>query len=85
LVAYNLLQKNVKLNKFIYSGTFFEDKDISLSNGFSLPLKYMPLFSVLSNIEIKPFEGGKIARAAGVSAILIGKDLNKGFLKLNSG
>jgi ribosomal protein L2 len=46
----------------------------------------MPLFSNISNIELKPFIGGSICRAANTSCILIGKTLDnkKGILKLNS-
>jgi ribosomal protein L2 len=45
----------------------------------------MPLFSIISNIENKPFNGGSICRAAGVSCLLISKDKFNGILKLNSG
>ena len=46
----------------------------------------MPLFSVLSNIESKPLEGGALCRAAGVGGLLINKDfnINKCLVKLNS-
>lgn len=83
LVSFLILQENIRLNSILYSGTkLCEEKII---NGFSLPLKYMPLFSPLSNIELKPFKGSSICRSSGVSCILIGKDKNKGILKLNSG
>jgi len=85
VVAYNLLQKGVKINDIIYAGTLLNEKIEKLVNGFSLPLRNIPLFSIVSNIEIKPFKGGKLVRSAGTSAVLIGKDLKYGFLKLKSG
>jgi large subunit ribosomal protein L2 len=85
LCCYSILQKNIKINTFIYSGTFFNFKEIKLTNGFSLPLNLMPLFSILSNIELVPFQGTKLVRAAGLSSILVGKEKKSGYLKLNSG
>jgi len=82
--SYLLLQKGVKVNSVIYSGTLLWKDDIDV--GFSMPLKYMPLFSNISNIELKPFIGGTLCRAAGTSCMLVGKtkDKKKGILKLNS-
>lgn len=85
LCCYSILQKNIKINTYIYSGTSFNYNKIKLTNGFSLPLKLMPLFSILSNIELLPFQGSKLVRAAGLSSILISKDTKNSFLKLNSG
>jgi large subunit ribosomal protein L2 len=81
--SFILLQKNVKINSVIYSGSI-ESDDI-IQTGFSMPLKYMPLFSNISNIELKPFNGSQLCRAAGTSCMLVGKIDNKlGVLKLNS-
>jgi large subunit ribosomal protein L2 len=83
--SYVLLQKGVKINDVIYSGSKLY-KDEKIRSGFSLPLKFMPLFSNISNIEIKPLIGSSVCRAAGTSCMLIGKAKNnKGILKLNSG
>ena len=84
LCSYILLQKGIKSNSVIYSGTLLCKDDIE--TGFSMPLKYMPLFSNISNIELKPFKGSTLCRAAGMSCILVGKtkDKKKGILKLNS-
>jgi len=83
--SYILLQKNIKIGNVIYSGSVMS-KDNIIETGYSLPLKYMPLFSNISNIELNPFIGGTLCRAAGTSCILIGKTLDnkKGILKLNS-
>ena len=83
--SYILLQKNVKIGSVIYSGSSILKGNL-IESGYSLPLKYMPLFSNISNIELKPFIGSTLCRAAGTSCILIGKTLDnkKGVLKLNS-
>lgn len=81
--SFLLLQKDLKINCLIYSGTLNSQNEIN--KGDSLPLRHMPLFTILSNIETKPFSGGILSRAAGVGAVLIGKDNTKGIIKLNSG
>lgn len=81
--AFILLQKNIKINSVIYSGTLLTDDVIQ--SGYSMLLKYMPLFSNISNIELKPFKGSQLCRAAGTSCMLVGKINEKiGVLKLNS-
>jgi ribosomal protein L2 len=79
-----LIQKNLKIFDIIYSGFLFEKK---IKQGYSLLLKQMPLFSILSNIEKRPFNGGLYCRAAGTGCLLISKEYNSniGILKFNSG
>lgn len=84
LNALSLLQKDVKLNSLIYSGSNFPGTILSINNGYSLLLKYMPLFSPLSNIELQPFSGSILARAASVNAIMISKTASNAILKFNS-
>jgi len=85
LQCFSLLQEKININDIIYSGSIDLKESKNLCFGDSLPLKIMPLFSVLSNIEIKPFSGSTLCRAGGVSAVLIGKTKEKAILKLNSG
>lgn len=82
LCSYILLQKNVKINSVIYSGT--KNLNEEIKEGYSLPLKYLPLFSNISNIELRPFTGSILCRAAEVSCIMVGKIQDKAVLKLNS-
>jgi len=53
--------------------------------GNSLPLSEIPVGTFLHNIEIKPGQGGAIARSAGVSAQLVGRDDKHATLKMPSG
>ena len=53
--------------------------------GNCLPLKNMPLGTVVHNIELQPGQGGVIARSAGASAQLNAKEEKYAVLKMPSG
>ena len=48
-------------------------------------MKNIPSGTLLHNVELKPGKGGQIARSAGLSAQLVGKDKNNAMLKMVSG
>ena len=50
-----------------------------------MPLAAMPVGTIIHNIEMKQGAGGKIARAAGTYAQLVGKDAGYAQIKLQSG
>jgi len=83
LSSFILLQKNIRILDNIYSGSNFLKKNINI--GDSLVIDKIPLFTVLSNIENKPYKGGTICRASNTGALLISKNSSFGVLKLNSG
>ena len=60
-----------------------ENADIRIGN--CLPLKVIPVGTTLHNIEMKPGKGGQIARSAGSSVDLVGKDSGYAQIKLRSG
>lgn len=53
--------------------------------GNTLPLKNIPVGTLIHNVEMKPGKGGQIARSAGGYAQLVGKDAGYALLKLRSG
>ena len=53
--------------------------------GNSMPLAAIPVGTIVHNIEMKVGAGGKIARAAGTFAQLVGKDAGWAQIKLGSG
>ena len=53
--------------------------------GNALPLRGIPLGTVVHNIEFKPGRGGQIARSAGAYAQIVGRDGEYVILRLNSG
>ena len=53
--------------------------------GNAMPLKAMPVGTIVHNVEMKPGKGGQLARAAGAYAQYVGRDQGYAILKLNSG
>src|SRR5437764_107407 len=53
--------------------------------GTVLPLAAMPVGTIVHNVELKIAGGGKMARAAGTYAQLVGKDAGYAQIKLQSG
>lgn len=77
---YILSPLGLKLNDTIVAG---EDVDIKMGN--SLPLKTIPVGTVVHNIELTPGKGGQMARAAGTAAIIVARENELIHLKLPSG
>ncbi len=53
--------------------------------GNAMPMKSIPVGTIIHNIEMKPGKGAQIARSAGAYAQLIGKDQGYAQLRLSSG
>ena len=60
-----------------------ENADIKIGN--CLPLKNIPVGTIIHNVEMKPKKGGQIARSAGSYVQLAGKDSGYAIIKLRSG
>jgi large subunit ribosomal protein L2 len=60
-----------------------EAADILIGN--SLPLKNIPLGTMIHNIELKKGKGGQMARAAGTAAQLLAKEAGYAQIKMPSG
>src|SRR5476649_1232752 len=58
--------------------------DVDMLAGNCLPLRKIPLGAAIHNIELKPGNGGQLARSAGTSAQLIAKEGNIAHLRLPS-
>ncbi|HEX9646920.1 MAG TPA: 50S ribosomal protein L2 [Alphaproteobacteria bacterium] len=61
------------------------DSRADIKPGNAMPMKNMPVGTIIHNVEMKPGKGGQIARAAGNYAQLIGKDAGYALLRLSSG
>ncbi|KQZ55280.1 50S ribosomal protein L2 [Rhizobium sp. Root149] len=61
------------------------DKAVDVKPGNTMPLQYIPVGSILHNVEMKPGKGGQIARSAGTYVQLVGRDQGMAILRLNSG
>ncbi|MBN2338614.1 MAG: 50S ribosomal protein L2 [Acidobacteria bacterium] len=60
-----------------------ENADILVGN--SLPLKNIPLGTMIHNIELRSGKGGQMARSAGAAAQLLAKEAGYGQIKMPSG
>ncbi len=58
---------------------------VDVRPGNAMPLKNMPIGTVIHNIELKPGKGGQIVRSAGNFAQLVGRDSGYAQIKLPSG
>ena len=61
------------------------DDNIDIQPGNSLPLKFIPVGTVVHNIELKIGKGGQLVRSAGLGAQLMAKEGSYALLKLPSG
>ena len=61
------------------------EKAVDVKPGNTMPLQYIPVGSIIHNVEMKPGKGGQIARSAGAYAQLVGRDQGMAILRLNSG
>ena len=78
--SYILAPRDLKAGDVVISG---EREDIKPGN--AMPLKNMPIGTIVHNVELKPGAGGQLARSAGCYAQLMGKDGVYAQIKMNSG
>ncbi len=77
---YIIAPKDLKVGTIVVSG---ENVDIKVGN--ALPLKNIPVGTVVHNIELKPGKGAEMARSAGASAQILGREGKYVLLRLQSG
>lgn len=77
---YILAPKGLKIGEKVVSG---EKAEVKIGN--ALPLKRIPVGTVIHNIELKPGKGGQLVRGAGTGAILQAKEKGMVVVKLPSG
>ena len=79
-LAYILAPQRLKAGDQVIAS---ERADVKPGN--AMPLRAMPIGSIIHNIELKPLKGGQIARSAGAYAQLVGRDAGYAQIRLNSG
>ena len=67
---YILAPLNLKVGQQIISA----DKLVDILPGNSIPLRYIPLGTVIHNIELRKNKGGQLARSAGSGAQILAKE-----------
>jgi large subunit ribosomal protein L2 len=79
-LSYILAPQRLKAGDKVVSG----DK-VDIKPGNAMPLRSIPVGTVVHNVEMKPGRGGQIARAAGNYVQLVGRDADYALLRLSSG
>ena len=77
---YIIAPKGLKVGMKIVSG---ENVDIKVGN--ALPIMNIPVGTVIHNIEMRPGKGAQIARSAGQSAQILGREERYVLVRLSSG
>ena len=65
--------------------TVITSKTADIKPGNTLPLKNIPIGTIIHNIELKPQKGAQMVRSAGTYAQLVGRDGGYAQIKLTSG
>ncbi len=78
--AYIIAPKGLTVGTVIESG---ENVDIKVGN--ALPIMNIPVGAVIHNIELKPGKGASLARSAGASAQILGREEKYVLIRLASG
>jgi len=79
-LAYILAPQRVKAGDVVVSGLRTDIKP-----GNAAQLRYIPVGTVVHNVELKPGRGGQIARSAGSSCQIVGRDGANVVLRMASG
>ena len=78
--AYIIAPKGLTVGTIVESG---ENVDIKVGN--ALPIMNIPVGTVIHNIELKPGKGAALARSAGTSAQILGREDKYVLIRLSSG
>ncbi|MDY0294485.1 MAG: 50S ribosomal protein L2 [Acholeplasmataceae bacterium] len=77
---YILAPKGLEVGMEILSG-----EQVDIKTGNALPIMNIPVGTIIHNIELSPGRGGQIARSAGASAQILGREDKYVLLRLQSG
>jgi large subunit ribosomal protein L2 len=79
-LRYILAPVGLEIGETVSSG-----EDVDIKPGNALPLRAIPVGTVVHNIEMEPGAGGKLARSAGASVMLVAKEGDYAIIKMPSG
>ena len=77
---YIIAPKGLKVGDKIVAGS-----NADIKTGNALPIMNIPVGTVIHNIELRPGKGGSLARSAGSSAQILGREGNYVMIRLSSG
>ena len=79
-LSYILAPQRLQVGDVVSAG-----ERVDIRPGNALPLKNIPVGTIVHNVELKPGKGGQIARSAGAYVQLVGRDAGLALLRLGSG
>ncbi|HRQ61482.1 MAG TPA: 50S ribosomal protein L2, partial [Alphaproteobacteria bacterium] len=79
-LRYIIAPQRLAVGDKVYAG----DK-VDVKPGNAMPLKNMPVGTIVHNVEMKPGKGGQMVRSAGTFAQIIGRDQGYAQIRLASG
>jgi len=79
-LSYILAPQRLKVGDTVMAG-----EKVDVKPGNAMPLRNIPVGSIIHNVELKPGKGGQLARSAGTYLQLVGRDSGYAQLKLPSG
>ncbi len=79
-LAYIIAPQRLKVGDTVIAG----DK-VDVKPGNAMPLRAIPIGTIVHNVELRPMKGGQMARAAGSYAQVVGRDSGMIQLRLMSG
>ena len=77
--AYILAPKGLNVGDHVESG-----HGAAIKPGNALPLRYIPVGTTVHNVELRPGQGGKVGRSAGIAVQLVAKEGDYATLRMPS-
>jgi large subunit ribosomal protein L2 len=78
--AYILAPQRLKAGDKVVAG-----ERVDVKPGNAMPMRNIPVGTIIHNVEMRPGKGGQLARAAGTFVQLVGRDAGYALLRLSSG
>ena len=79
-LAYILAPQRLKAGDKVVAG-----ERVDVKPGNAMPMRNIPVGTIIHNVEMKPGKGGQLARSAGTYVQLVGRDAGYALLRLASG
>jgi len=79
-LSYILAPQRVGIGDVVVAG-----EKVDIKPGNALPLRSVPIGSIIHNVELTPGKGGQVARSAGTYVQLVGRDGGYAQIKMGSG
>jgi large subunit ribosomal protein L2 len=79
-LAYILAPQRLKAGDTVIAG-----EKVDVKPGNAMPLKAVPVGTIVHNVELKPLKGAQMARSAGTYAQVVGRETGYAQLRMGSG